>query len=133
IVSGFRSRNGGKGNPDPFSSAANFSEHPTILTRSQSRNTCRLCFESNVKHLERHVLQHHIKQPMFLCPCCNFSSCYSSTSVKDHIKTRHSMFDPVPLDVREEYVELIQTVYNQCFVDETSALVGRIAFRQVRF
>ncbi|KHJ90523.1 hypothetical protein OESDEN_09633, partial [Oesophagostomum dentatum] len=30
---------------------------PTFNARSQPRNTCRLCFETNVKHLERHVLQ----------------------------------------------------------------------------
>ncbi|VDP06299.1 unnamed protein product [Heligmosomoides polygyrus] len=107
-----------------------FNEQPIFAARSQPRNTCRVCFESNVKHLERHVLQHHIKQPMFLCPCCNFSSCYSPTSVKNHIKTRHNMFDPLPLDIRDEYAELIQSVYNQCFVDDTSSLASRIAFKQ---
>ncbi|KAK6035958.1 hypothetical protein COOONC_26537, partial [Cooperia oncophora] len=127
----FCSRSDGQEERVPLAAAGSiFSEPPAILARTHSRNTCRLCFESNVKHLERHVLQHHIKQPMFLCPCCNFSSCYSPTSVKDHIKTRHSMYDPVPLDVRDEYAEIIQTVYNQCFVDDSAVLASRIAFKQ---
>lgn len=135
--------------------------------RSQPRNTCRLCFETNVKHLERHVLQvvlfssvppeqcsnllqHHIKKPMYLCPYCNFSSCYSPASVKDHIKvrethfagrkplfssipiqTRHSMYDPVPVDMRDEYAELIQSVYDQCFLDDPNTFLNRFLLRQV--
>lgn len=47
-------------------------------------------------------------------------------------QTRHNMFDPLPLDIRDEYAELIQSVYNQCFVDDTSSLASRIAFKQVR-
>ncbi|VDO55581.1 unnamed protein product [Haemonchus placei] len=118
------------GRDRPVTTGSIFGDQSPLLARTQSRNTCRLCFETNVKHLERHVLQHHIKQPMFLCPYCNFSSCYSPTSVKDHIKTRHSMLEPVPLDVRDEYAELIQTVYAQCFVDENSLLASRINFKQ---
>ncbi|ETN83141.1 hypothetical protein NECAME_07557, partial [Necator americanus] len=99
--------------------------------RSQPRNTCRLCFETNVKHLERHVLQYHIKKPMYLCPHCTFSSFYSPTSVKDHIKTRHSLCSPVPIDVRNEYTELIQSVYDQCFLDDPNTFLNRIFLRQV--
>ncbi|KAK6750671.1 hypothetical protein RB195_002566 [Necator americanus] len=98
--------------------------------RSQPRNTCRLCFETNVKHLERHVLQYHIKKPMYLCPHCTFSSFYSPTSVKDHIKTRHSLCSPVPIDVRNEYTELIQSVYDQCFLDDPNTFLNRIFLRQ---
>ncbi|RCN49932.1 zinc finger, C2H2 type [Ancylostoma caninum] len=115
---------------------------PAFNARSQPRNTCRLCFESNVKHLERHVLQvmpfslvllircsnllkHHIIKPMYLCPYCNFSSCYSPASVKDHIKTRHSAYDPVPIDMRDEYTELIQSVYDQCFLDDPNTFLNR--------
>ncbi|KAL6738690.1 hypothetical protein Aduo_012212 [Ancylostoma duodenale] len=104
---------------------------PAFNVRLQPRNTCRLCFETNVKHLERHVLQHHIKKPMYLCPYCNFSSCYSPASVKDHIKTRHSMYDPVPIDMRDEYTELIQSVYDQCFLDDPNTFLNRFLLRQV--
>ncbi|VDM80868.1 unnamed protein product [Strongylus vulgaris] len=67
---------------------------------------------------------------MYLCPCCNFSSHYSPTSVKDHIKNRHSMYDPIPLDVRGEYTELIQSVYDRCFLDDSDTILNRIFLRQ---
>ncbi|WKY06522.1 hypothetical protein Q1695_006590 [Nippostrongylus brasiliensis] len=98
-------------------------------SRIQARNVCQLCFESNVKHLERHVLQKHVKLPMFLCPYCSFSSCYSPASVKEHIKVRHAMSEPVPLDIRMDYAEHIRTTYNQCF-DDNSGQCSRIAFKQ---
>ncbi|CAJ0603332.1 unnamed protein product [Cylicocyclus nassatus] len=83
---------------------------PAFALSAQPRNTCRLCSETNVKHLERHVLQHHIKKPMYLCPYCDFSNCYSPASVKDHIKNRHSLCD-LPIDLRDENSELIQSTF----------------------
>ncbi|EYB82102.1 hypothetical protein Y032_0367g42 [Ancylostoma ceylanicum] len=77
-------------------------------------------------------LQHHIKKPMYLCPYCNFSSCYSPASVKDHIKTRHSIYEPVPIDMRDEYTELIQSVYDQCFLDDPNTFLNRFLLRQKR-
>ncbi|KHJ81450.1 hypothetical protein OESDEN_18864 [Oesophagostomum dentatum] len=68
---------------------------------------------------------------MYLCPYCSFSSCYSPASVKDHIKTKHNMFDPVPVDVRDEYTELIQSTYDQCFVDDSAPFLNRLFLKQV--
>ncbi|CAI4221874.1 unnamed protein product [Auanema sp. JU1783] len=86
------------------------------IAKLKCQNTCSMCKMANVRHMERHVLQHHVRLPMFLCPFCPYSSNYAASSVKDHIRVKHSLTEQAqPIDLRDEHWIHIRKVYDRCF------------------
>uniref|UniRef100_A0A914WCW4 C2H2-type domain-containing protein n=1 Tax=Plectus sambesii TaxID=2011161 RepID=A0A914WCW4_9BILA len=78
--------------------------------------TCNLCGITGIKQRGRHVLQHHVKKPVFRCPLCDYATTYASSSVKDHLRSQHAERpDARPADFRWNYQNLIDHYFAQCF------------------
>uniref|UniRef100_A0A9J2P0H1 C2H2-type domain-containing protein n=1 Tax=Ascaris lumbricoides TaxID=6252 RepID=A0A9J2P0H1_ASCLU len=118
-----RSCESGDGERCPM--AADFVDKLTVSRKRRSvgysalyASSCALCHLSGILHRERHVLQHHLNEDVFKCPCCNFSSCYAKNSVKDHIRTQHShIASTEPMDLRPQFRDRIDYLYMKCFLN----------------
>ncbi|VDK70943.1 unnamed protein product [Onchocerca ochengi] len=76
---------------------------------------CELCLrEVHSSKLPCHIRQHHVAQPMFICPQCKFSSSYSKNNVKSHMSTVHGLTEE-PISHMEEYADEVEQLMKQCF------------------
>uniref|UniRef100_A0A915A9W4 C2H2-type domain-containing protein n=2 Tax=Parascaris univalens TaxID=6257 RepID=A0A915A9W4_PARUN len=113
------------GGEQRYPTAADFVDELTVSRKRRNvgssalyASICALCHLSGILHRERHVLQHHLNEDVFKCPCCNFSSCYAKNSVKDHIRTQHShIVSAEPMDLRSHFRDRIDYLYTRCFLN----------------
>ncbi|MCP9258537.1 CBN-FOZI-1 protein [Dirofilaria immitis] len=76
---------------------------------------CELCMrEVHSSKLPCHIRQHHVAQPMFICPQCKFSSSYSKNNVKSHMSTVHGLTEE-PISHMEEYADEVEQLMKRCF------------------
>ncbi|VDM98541.1 unnamed protein product [Thelazia callipaeda] len=76
---------------------------------------CELCMrEVHSSKLPCHIRQHHVAQPMFICPQCKFSSSYSKNNVKSHMSTVHGLTEE-PISHMEEYADEVEQLMKKCF------------------
>uniref|UniRef100_A0A1I8EE10 FH2 domain-containing protein n=2 Tax=Wuchereria bancrofti TaxID=6293 RepID=A0A1I8EE10_WUCBA len=76
---------------------------------------CELCLrEVHSSKLPCHIRQHHVAQPMFICPQCKFSSSYSKNNVKSHMSTVHGLTEE-PISHMEEYADEVEQLMKRCF------------------
>ncbi|KAM3724627.1 Formin-homology and zinc finger domains protein [Dirofilaria immitis] len=81
----------------------------------EKKRWCELCMrEVHSSKLPCHIRQHHVAQPMFICPQCKFSSSYSKNNVKSHMSTVHGLTEE-PISHMEEYADEVEQLMKRCF------------------
>ncbi|CAJ0932977.1 unnamed protein product, partial [Mesorhabditis belari] len=90
-------------------------QEPAAKRSKRPTSTCLLCGLREITHRERHVLQHHFKRLVYLCPHCSFGSTYAPNVIKDHMRTKHIALGGNPVDIRGQVTKAIDSIYEKCF------------------
>ncbi|KJH49943.1 hypothetical protein DICVIV_03890 [Dictyocaulus viviparus] len=68
----------------------------------------------------RHLLQHHVRRPLFQCPHCSHSSFYDKFHVTSHMKRIHHDKSDRLINRSSEFDSEVEEWYKRCFGDDKS-------------
>uniref|UniRef100_A0A0N5B7N2 C2H2-type domain-containing protein n=1 Tax=Strongyloides papillosus TaxID=174720 RepID=A0A0N5B7N2_STREA len=99
---------------------------PTKGCNGKKKNYCYVCEKYIVNKNgrnqgpRRHVLQVHMKKPLYLCRICNYSSTYDKYHVTSHIKRIHDIEDTDDYIINNKYEQEPEVCiwYKKCFEDK---------------
>ncbi|VDM66740.1 unnamed protein product [Strongylus vulgaris] len=63
----------------------------------------------------RHLLQHHVRRPLFQCPHCSHSSFYDKFHVTSHMRRIHQDNSDKIINRSSEFAEEVDFWYKRCF------------------
>ncbi|KAK6758679.1 hypothetical protein RB195_016104 [Necator americanus] len=109
-----------------FSSTASGADS-TPVTRSTVRGykktyctICKVNINKEGKRSQgprRHLLQHHVRRPLFQCPHCSHSSFYDKFHVTSHMRRIHQDHSDRLINRSSEFEDEVDQWYKRCFGD----------------
>ncbi|KAL6743244.1 hypothetical protein Aduo_016309 [Ancylostoma duodenale] len=103
------------------SSAAETTPVSRTTVRGYKKTYCMICKVNINKEGKRsqgprrHLLQHHVRRPLFQCPHCSHSSFYDKFHVTSHMRRIHQDHSDRLINRSSEFEDEVDLWYQRCF------------------
>lgn len=96
------------------------------VVRAYKKTYCYICrthINKNGRRSQgprRHLLQYHVRRPLFQCPHCSHASFYDKFHVTSHMRRIHQDYTDRLVNRSSEFEEEVERWYERCFGEQRS-------------